>query len=312
MKTKRFRSNAHSLSLRTIRTALSMSQDDFAANLGVLKSTIGNVEMRRSSMDEHLIFRIAAFTGAAPESLRAGHPLGPDGRPYHSESFTIWKSIQWNDEEARKLIDRAAESVKEMLCASVFSPNQERRSHLLNQLLIRLDQFVQDEVERHGLKDSINALLESETTRKTETLELREIQKRMGRHWQKLITHVAPELGKLPPSAHAIFTEARKPIFSRSVMFPTTSGQMMVNFGTRDIKIEYTVTPSAKGSKTYALTTHDRDSICTPVPAARATSGREMLPAGDVPGDGSDEESRAASPVGKKKPGRRKRSVNAP
>jgi hypothetical protein len=33
-----------------------------------------------------------------------------------------------------------------------------------------------------------------------------------------------------------------------------------------------------------------------------------MLPAGDVPGDGSDEE----SPSEKKKPGRRKRSVNAP
>ncbi len=312
MKKKRAHRTVHRSSLRTVRDALGMTQDEFATNLGIPKFTVENLEMGRSTLDDRLIFRIAALAGVVPESLRAGHPLGPDGRPYDSESFTTWKNMQWDDKTADDLIHQAAGNVKEMLRAAMFSPNQERRSHLLNQLLVLLDQFVHDEVERHGLKDSINALLESETKRKTETLELREIQKRMGRHWQTLITHVAPELGKLPPTAHAIFTEARKPIFSRSVMFPTTSGQMMVNFGTRDIKIEYTVTPSAKGSKTYALTTYDRDSVCTPVPAARATSGREMLPAGDVPADESDEESLAASPVGKKKPGRRKRSVNAP
>lgn len=311
MKKKHAHRTVHSSSLRTVRDALDMTQDEFAANFGVPKFTVENLEMGRSTLDDRLILRIAAFAGVVPESLREGNPLGPDGRPYNRDSFTIWKNMQWNEEDANILINRAAESLKEMLCASVFSPKQERRSHLLNQLLLLLDQFVQDEVERHGLKDSINALLESKTKRVSETLELREIQKRMKWAWKTLLTNVAPELANLPPRAQAIFTEARKPIFSRAVMFPTTSGQMMVNFGTRDFKIEYTVTLSAKGSKTYALTVYERDSVSLPVPPDRDMSGGTMLNIGDVSADESDEESLADSPSEKKKPGRRKRSVSA-
>lgn len=256
----------HTSTLRIIRDALGMTQEKFAGRLGVPRSTIENIEMRRAPLDEKLIFRLAAFAGVVPESLRAGSPLGPDGRPYDSESFAMWRKMEWTDETANVLIDHAVEGVRDMLRATVFSNPLDRRFHLLNELLVEVDQFVQSEVKQRSLKDSINTLLEEKAERETEPMTLREIQEKMGDNWLTLIKNVAPEFGSLPPTTPAIFTKIKQPLFSRSVMFPTVNGQLLVGFGTRDFKFVYTVALTAKGSKVFALTAFERESFSPPVP----------------------------------------------
>jgi hypothetical protein len=132
-------------------------------------------------------------------------------------------------------------------------------------MLVELDEFVHSQVERRLLEARINAMLDAHSEPKTETLEMREIRKRLGDQWESL-KKIAPALASAPATTLAIFTEHRKPLFSRSVIFPTTSGQPFVRLGTRDFKIDYTVTPDTKGAKTVRLTTFERDSLSPTAP----------------------------------------------
>jgi transcriptional regulator with XRE-family HTH domain len=265
MKAKRSRRIDHNSPLRVVRDALEMTQEKLADRLGVPRSMIENIERGRSSLDERLIFRLSALAGVVPESLRAGHPLGADGRPYDRQSYAIWKSMQWDEKTANDLIERAAGSVAEMLRAAVFEYPGAPGCQMLNEMLVELDEFVHSQVERRLLEARINAMLDAHSEPKTETLEMREIRKRLGDQWESL-KKIAPALASAPATTLAIFTEHRKPLFSRSVIFPTTSGQPFVRLGTRDFKIDYTVTPDTKGAKTVRLTTFERDSLSPTAP----------------------------------------------
>jgi transcriptional regulator with XRE-family HTH domain len=78
--------------MRAVREATGMSQQDFAHLIGASISTVQKAEQGAFGISHAMANRIASKTGVRPETLLLDSaPLGLDGKPYTSRTFADWK-----------------------------------------------------------------------------------------------------------------------------------------------------------------------------------------------------------------------------
>jgi transcriptional regulator with XRE-family HTH domain len=285
MKTKTSRRAVHQSPLRVVRDACGMTQEKFAARIGITRARVENIEMGRSSLDADLVTRIAAFAGVVPASLMDGEPLGIDLRPYNANHFNGWKSGQWRDEDANELVKRVAEQVAVVLRAAMFSQTGERRSHLLAELVVELDQVLVSQVERHRLEGTINAIYDEAAERTGGTTTVGEMRTEYGARWDVVVKQEAPALHAAPLNAVVRFIRNAKRIFTRLVAFPAINRQPGAVFGWRESKVESAYSADVLGTGIFRTTATAFDTgatiYCPPVasPSAKPTKKGEPVKA---------------------------------
>jgi transcriptional regulator with XRE-family HTH domain len=141
----------HTSSLRILRDATGLSQQEFANAIGSTKAIIENIEMGRSLLSAELQEKIVAFTGVWPRSLMEDIPRTLGGEIYTSKSWEDWRTFDFDEKHVEELIQLSCDYIRTLLAASHETPSGAKSTHLFRTLLLELNQWIFSRVERNNL-----------------------------------------------------------------------------------------------------------------------------------------------------------------
>jgi transcriptional regulator with XRE-family HTH domain len=140
----------YSTPLRRIREATGLKPGPFATAIGDTADNVRNIE--RGLVREPkagLRKRIAAFTGAEPDSIASDNPRDFRGRTYTPASFKEWQECVYTDEQAQELCGLAVNRISRLCLAASYKPSDKPAA--LRPLLIALNDWIFKKVDQHNL-----------------------------------------------------------------------------------------------------------------------------------------------------------------
>jgi transcriptional regulator with XRE-family HTH domain len=145
-----------------VRHATRLSQQQFAAHLGISKATVENIELNRAPLTPELQEAIGVLTGVVPETLVSGsgkpRPLDFNQKSYSRESWQAWRQTEIRYEDTEMLHEMSVDYLNVLLKAAYETSDGRQTPHTFRSVLMNFNRFIFREIKRQNLADRINRL----------------------------------------------------------------------------------------------------------------------------------------------------------
>ena len=200
-----------------VRKATGLSQQKFAAAIGVSKATVENIELGRAPISDDLAAAVGAYVGAVPWTISSKEgPRDFAGGKYSAQSWKHWQEYQFDDAQIKELMEMARDALVVLLEAAARNSAGGYSSHIFRTVLLELNKFIFTQMETRHLESRISTVMQDNfsTTQEGETT-VGEIRAELERtpQWQ------ANEKSQWKASAKARYKRQIIPLFVPFVGF---------------------------------------------------------------------------------------------